>query len=111
MTRYLLFVLFGAGIFPGPTGSLEHSSSPRPAFHVLAFYTDRGEPDHIDFARQAIHFYSELSSRDNFTFTATTNWDDLNDQNLRGVQLVMWLNDFPKTAEQRSQFEKYMKGS
>jgi len=110
MIRYLLIVLLVVSIFPAPAGVSVQSPAPVPAFHVLAFYTDKGEPDHIDFARQAIHFYDELSSRANFIFAATTNWGDLNEQNLRDVQLVIWLNDFPHTPEQRAQFEKYMKG-
>jgi len=111
MNRYLLIALFGVSICPAPTGVSALSPGSVPAFRVLAFYTDKGEPDHVDFARQAIHFYGELSSCANFIFAATTNWSDLNEQNLRNVQLVMWLNDFPKTPEQRAQFEKYMNGS
>ena len=111
MIRYLLLVLLGSIALPATTGPAFLSRAPAAAFHVLAFYTDKGEPDHIDFARQAIRFYTELSSRRNFTFTATTNWHDLNEQNLRDVQLVIWLNAFPKTPEQRAQFEKYMNGS
>ncbi|HSC45256.1 MAG TPA: ThuA domain-containing protein [Candidatus Acidoferrum sp.] len=111
MIRHLLLVLLGFAALPASTDSALRSPAPSAAFHVLAFYTDKGEPDHIDFARQAIQFYGDLSNQRNFTFTATTNWGDLNEQNLRDVQLVIWLNDFPKTPEQRAQFEKYMNGS
>ena len=77
-------------------------------FHALAFYTDRGEPDHIAFANQAIAFYSDLSKKQNFEFSATTKWDDLNAARLKDVQVVVWLNDFPHNAAQRAAFEEYM---
>jgi len=85
------------------------SYSQKPAFHVLAFYTNKGEPDHIDFAKQALAFYAELAKKENFAFEATTHWEDLNVEKLKGVEVVMWVNDFPEKAEQRAAFEMYMK--
>lgn len=80
------------------------------SFRVLAFYTDKGEPDHIDFARQALSFFADLSRKDNFEFQSTTRWEDLNAENLKYFQVVLWLNDFAQTAEQRKAFEAYMDG-
>jgi type 1 glutamine amidotransferase len=77
-------------------------------FHALAFYTDKGEPDHIAFANQAIAFYSDLAKKQNFEFSATTKWDELNAARLKDVQVVVWLNDFPHNAAQRAAFEEYM---
>ena len=85
------------------------SYSQQPAFHVLAFYMNKGEPDHIDFAKQALAFYAELAKKENFAFEATTHWEDLNAEKLKGVEVVMWVNDFPAKAEQRAAFEMYMK--
>ena len=45
-----------------------------------------------------------------YAFAATTDWDDLNDANLRDVRLVIWLNDMPRTPAQRQAFERYMTG-
>jgi uncharacterized protein len=81
---------------------------PKPAFHVLAFYTDKGEPDHVVFAEQAIAFFRDASKRDGFAFDCTTNWDQWNAERLKGSQLVVWLNDFPKTPVERAAFEQYM---
>jgi len=80
----------------------------QPPFHVLAFYTSNGEPDHVAFAEQAVPFFVELAKKRKFAFEATTRWEDLNADKLRGVQLVLWINDFPKKAEQRAAFEEYM---
>jgi type 1 glutamine amidotransferase len=77
-------------------------------FHVLAFYSENVEHDHVDFAHQAIRFYSAAAQRDHFEFASTTNWDDLNPTNLAHYQLILWLDDFPHTPQQRTAFENYM---
>jgi type 1 glutamine amidotransferase len=106
MIRSLFGLLLGSIAFLS-TGA----APPQPvAFRVLAFYTDKGEPDHIDFAKQALPFFAELAKKDNFEFRSTTRWEDLNAENLKHFQLVLWLNDFAHTAEQRKAFEDYMKG-
>ncbi len=43
-----------------------------PAFHVLAFYSETVEHDHVYFAHQAIVFYSRVAKRGHFDFTTTT---------------------------------------
>lgn len=80
----------------------------RPKFHVLAFYSETVEHDHVDFAHQAIDFFSKAARRDDFEFATTTNWDDLASANLAKYQLVVWLDDFPHTQQQRTAFEQYM---
>jgi len=80
----------------------------KPTFRVLAFYSETVEHDHVDFAHQAIAFYSKAAPRDHFEFVTTTNWDDMNAAKLANYQLVVWLDDFPHTAQQRSAFEHYM---
>ena len=85
------------------------SFSQQPAFHVLAFYTDKGEKDHIDFGMQALVFYTALAKREHFAFEATTHWEEMNADRLKNVQVVMWLNDFPTKPEHRAAFEAYMK--
>jgi hypothetical protein len=80
----------------------------RQPLHVLAFYSTNVERDHVDFALQAVKFFSETADRDHFQFESTTNWDDLNAQRLKPIQIVLWLNDSAHTATQRSAFEQYM---
>ena len=45
-----------------------------------------------------------------FALEATTNWEDLNDANLKPYQLVVWLNEFPHNQAEREAFERYMTG-
>jgi uncharacterized protein len=77
-------------------------------FKVLAFYSDTTEPDHVQFARDAVKFLAACAARNHFTFDATSKWEDLNDERLRSYQLIIWLNESPGKIEQRSAFERYM---
>jgi hypothetical protein len=84
------------------------ATAQQPAFHVLAFYSETVEHDHVDFAHQAIKFYTEAAERDHFELATTTNWDDMNAAKLAGYQMVVWLDDFPHSPQQRAAFENYM---
>ena len=87
-------------------GAMLHAQQPR--FHVLAFYTEKTEADHVDFARQAVTFFEAQAKRDNFDWHVSTDWNDLNAENLRHYQLVVWLNDSPQQPAQRAVFQQYM---
>jgi type 1 glutamine amidotransferase len=82
-------------------------AQPEPT-HVLAFYSTNVEADHVAFAKQALQFYAERAKRGSFDFESTTNWADLNPERLKGVKLVLWLDDSPHTEAQRRAFEAYM---
>jgi YVTN family beta-propeller protein len=77
-------------------------------FKVLAFYSTKVEPDHVLFAEGALKFFSDISTKNNFTFDSTSNWDDMNDSNLRKYEVVVWLNDEPSNDEQKRAFQKYV---
>jgi uncharacterized protein len=79
-----------------------------PAFKVLAFYNLRVEPDHVDFANDALVYFKHLAAAKNFQFDTTTDWSKMNATVLRKYQVVLWLNFFPTTAEQRTAFTNYM---
>jgi type 1 glutamine amidotransferase len=81
-----------------------------PSFKAIAFYSTDVESDHVDFARDADQFYSDLAFRKHFVFDTTSNWGNMNGDFLKKYQVVLWLNDFPKTASQRTAFETYMNG-
>jgi type 1 glutamine amidotransferase len=104
MIRRICFVL---AIFMLVVAPAKSSAEPAP-LHVLAFYSTNVEGDHVDFALQALKFFADAAKRDNFQFESTTNWEDLNPQRLKGVQIVLWLNDSAHTVQQRAAFEQYM---
>ena len=89
-------------------GASAHAQASQPKFRVLAFYSETVEHDHVDFAHQAIDFFSKAARRDGFEFATTTNWDDLTGNKLAKYELVVWLDDFPHTQQQRTAFEQYM---
>jgi len=80
-----------------------------PRFKVLAFYSTAVESDHVDFAKDAIAFYTKMAVDKGFEFDTTQNWDKLSSENLKNYKVVIWLNDFPHTDAQKQDFEKYMK--
>jgi uncharacterized protein len=106
MRRYLAGLAIGCVVFVATMATPQRQSARR----VLAFYTDQGEPDHIDFAKQALPFFAEIAKKNNLEFESTTRWEELNAERLKKVQLVIWVNDFPHSEEQRRAFEKYMQG-
>ena len=98
--RLFVFLLMGS--------PLASSFAQQARFSVLAFYSQKTEPDHVQFAEQAVKFLSDRAAHELFTFEATTNWQDLNDERLKTCQLVVWLNESPTKSEQRSAFERYI---
>ena len=83
-------------------------SAQTPAFRALAFYSTNVEPDHVRTGNEGLAFFKELAAKDNFVFDTTTDWDKLNDNDLKPYQVILWINDFPHTAAQRAAFQKYM---
>ena len=80
----------------------------QPRFKVLAFYSANLEPDHVQFAEDALKFFAARATSDNFRLDSTTNWEDMNDAYLKAYQVIIWLDDSPTRAEQRRAFERYM---
>ncbi|MGC1452897.1 MAG: ThuA domain-containing protein [Candidatus Sulfotelmatobacter sp.] len=99
--RFLLFLLLATRV-------VSPVFAQQTRFNVLAFYSATAEPDHVQFAGNALTFLKQRAASEHFRFEATTKWEDLNDENLKTVQLVVWLNESPRTPEQRHAFERYM---
>jgi hypothetical protein len=108
MRRILLVIGCVAAILLAPRSVVaQQSQAPRPK--VLAFFTPGGELDHFLFAQQAMRAIGAAAPAGGYAFTATSDWDALNEAGLRNVRVVIWLNDMPHTAGQRLAFEQYMK--
>ncbi|MEJ1240947.1 ThuA domain-containing protein [Chryseolinea sp. T2] len=101
MTNPFLFIFFLLlSFFSSPAQS--------PRFKVAAFYSTKGEMDHVDFARDGLYFFDLIAAQQQFTFDATTDWTNLNDNYLANYDVVIWLNDFPQTDDQRKAFERFI---
>src|SRR5450755_3807795 len=81
--------------------SIGYSRAAEPAFRVLAFYSTDVEPDHVKTANDALAFYKDLAVKHNFALDITTDWSKLNENDLKPYRLILWLNNFPQTPEQR----------
>lgn len=84
------------------------SHGQRPRFKVAAFYSTKGEMDHVDFAKDALYFFDLIAGQQGFTFDATTDWTNLNDHYLANYDVIIWLNDFPQSNDQRQAFERFI---
>ncbi len=62
----------------------------------------------MHFATDALRFFAEVADKHNFRTEATTNWADMNDENLKPYKLVVWLNGSPPNAQQQQAFQRYM---
>ncbi|WP_433162947.1 RICIN domain-containing protein [Kribbella sp. CA-247076] len=86
------------------------TSYARPAatFNVLAFYSGTWDPAHIDFVEEANERFPQFGAQHGFSYTATNNWDQLNNLSPSQYQVVMFLDDSPHSAAQRAGFQRYM---
>ena len=103
MKRLLMALMFAVLIVAATRGQ-----RPVTSFRVLAFYSETVEHDHVDFAHMAIQFLTAVAERNHFEFASTTQWNDLNKENLSHYKLIVWLDDLPHTQTQRIAFEQYM---
>jgi uncharacterized protein len=83
MNRYWL-LLPCLGVLAGVSLPGAQPKTPR----VLAFYSTDVERDHVDFALEALGFYSGAALHGHYGFAATTRWDDLNPERLKDVDLI-----------------------
>jgi type 1 glutamine amidotransferase len=74
---------------------------------VLLFFSLNVEADHMLFATDAMKFFAEEADKREFRVEATSNWADMNDENLKQYKLVVWLNGTPPSAQQQA-FQRYM---
>ncbi len=106
MLRILSIVCLALALLTSPRLLAQPTDAPRPK--VLAFFTVGGELNHVLFAQQAMRALGAAAADGSYTFTASGDWDTLNDAMLADVRVVIWLNDMPHTPARRQAFERYM---
>jgi Trehalose utilisation. len=79
-----------------------------PKFKVLAFYTARNDQAHISFVREANRWFPKMAQQYEFTYDATNDWNNLNDDFLSRFQVVLFLDTRPDDPAQRAAFRRYM---
>src|SRR5438309_10091389 len=93
--RFLLFLLLAIP-FAGAVSFGEQSR-----FKVLALYSDHAEPDHVQFAKEAVKVLTERAASEHFTVEVTNRWGDRYDDDLNAYQLIIWRNEQPIHAVPR----------
>lgn len=101
----LLAALLGLAVPPAA-----HASTAATPFKVLALYSGTYDAAHIDFDKEANVWFPQQAAANGFTYTASTNWDLLANGGVNAYQVVLFLDDLPQTAAQRTGFEAYMRG-
>ena len=77
-------------------------------FKVIAFYTGKSDLAHISYVHEANVWFPKIAKENDFTYEATTNWDNLNATFLADYQVVLFLDTRPENPAQREAFQKYM---
>ena len=76
-------------------------------FRALLVWDPSAEPAHVEFDRQALHFFHKLSYGEGFTYDTRTECPSSLDS-LRQYDVVVMLNTLPHSREARKAFEDYM---
>ncbi|TDP94789.1 ThuA domain-containing protein [Labedaea rhizosphaerae] len=79
-----------------------------PQFSVLAFYNGTYDAAHIDYVHEANRTFPQLAAKYGFSYEATNDWDRLDSISADQYQVVMFLDDLPQSAAQRTGFQHYM---
>jgi hypothetical protein len=104
----LLATVLGLAV-PAHTGSTAVAGPQATTFKVIAFYNGTYDAAHIDFVKEANEWFPRTAAQNNFTYTATTDWNLLANGGVNDYQVVLFLDDAPQTAAQRAGFERYMR--
>jgi hypothetical protein len=77
-------------------------------FKVLALYdTDSGDAAHNDYVKEALPWFTQTGAQNGFTFESSTDWSRLSGD-LSAYKVVMFLDDAPHSASDRTGFQRYM---
>lgn len=77
-------------------------------FSVVAFYTAKNDRAHITYVEEANRWLPQMGTSFHFSYTATNDWTNLNDEFLSKYQVVIFLDTRPEAPEQRAAFQRYM---
>jgi len=88
-----------------PAVEAAHAATP---FKVLAFYSGTFDAAHISFEKEANVWFPQQAAANGFTYTSTTNWNQLTTITPDQYQVVMFYDDQPQSQAQFQGFQRYM---
>lgn len=106
--RLRLLLLLPALLFglTAPTAQAAPRAAP---FKVIAFYNGTWDAAHISFVQEANRWFPAAAAAHGFSYTSTNDWERLSTLTPDQYQVVLFLDDAPQTASQRTGFERYMR--
>ncbi|WTP83293.1 ThuA domain-containing protein [Streptomyces sp. NBC_00178] len=104
----LLAALLSLTATPSTAGTAGRQAAAAP-FKVLGLYSGTFDQAHISFAREANTWFPQAGASNGFTYTASTDWNLLANGGVDAYDVVLFLDDGPQSAAQRSGFERYMR--
>ena len=110
MKKIALFILGILLVLPlsGQDSGYPANYARAPRFKALLYYSDTAEPAHVDFANQAIDFFTRLTYGDGYILDTTTSLAGYDYDRLRQYSVVIVINTTPAPGAEREAMEKYM---
>ncbi|MBV1939308.1 ThuA domain-containing protein [Streptomyces sp. BV286] len=107
--RVALRVLVLLATLLGLAAPPAHAAREAAPFKVLALHSGTWDAAHISFVREANRWFPARAAENGFAYTASTDWNLLANGGVDAYQVVLFLDDLPQSAAQRSGFERYMR--
>jgi hypothetical protein len=79
-------------------------------FKVLALYNGNYDLAHISYVGDCNKYFPSIQAQHGFTYESSTDWGKLNDNYLRDIDVVMFLDGQPYGQSQKDAFRKYVEG-
>jgi hypothetical protein len=76
---------------------------------VVALYTAKNDLAHISFVNEALPWFEKKAKENGFEFSSTSDWAEMNAENLSNYHVIVFLDTRPEIKEQRTAFENHMK--
>jgi hypothetical protein len=80
-------------------------------YRVLGFYTpyaQMGDAAHAAYALEANNWFRSVSTANGFIYDSSTNFGDLNATKLANYKVIMFLDNYPGDAGQRTAFQNFV---
>lgn len=109
--------LFGAAILSAamtaPCAAADNSGYPAdyakaPRFKALIYYSDTAEPAHVEFANQAIDYFTRLSWGEGYILHTATSLAGFTPDSLATYSVILDINILPQTPGERELLRGYM---
>lgn len=107
MKRFLLSLICLLTLTAFAQSNYPANYATAPRFNALFCYDPLAEEAHMEFDKQALHFFHKLSYGEGYTYRVVTSMDGMTIDSLKPYDVIVWLNFAPQ-GEARKAFQEYM---